>query len=354
MLWASEPIDHVLADAETPAETRSLLRLVPSVRDFASELGLKVGDQYTSYVDWPEDRIVTTLVRTRPPGIEAIPYWFPLIGELPYKGYFDRARAEAEAERLREVEAFDVCVSGVTAYSTLGWLNDPVTSPMLRRGAASLVETLLHELVHATAFVPGDAHFNESVAQFIGQEATIRFFSLDPPSDLRMNASPLPQLLWPDAEHVRLSIEDRRLIARATMAFRDRLVAMSDSGTVADSGLRDESFGDEAKAATRREIVEREARAELAALPLRVIDPEKVAAGARLSNACLALRGSYTRDLPRHAKVLDELGGDLNTMITRLKRVADEEILPREFYEIGGDSSVSDDGNENDGDDGSE
>lgn len=118
LLWARQPINEVLEAPETPVETRSLLSLVEGVRIFAAELGLRIGDQYTSYVEWPNDRIVTTLVRTRPPSVDAIPYWFPVVGELPYKGYFDRAQAEAEAQRLRETDDFDVCVSGVTAYST--------------------------------------------------------------------------------------------------------------------------------------------------------------------------------------------------------------------------------------------
>lgn len=315
----------MIADPEIPLETRSLLRLVPGVREFASDLGLRVGNQYTSYVDWPEDRIVTTVVRTRPPSVEATPYWFPIIGHLPYKGYFDRSRAEAEAERLREADAFDVCVSGVTAYSTLGWMNDPVTAPMLRRGAASLVETLLHELVHATAFVSEDVDFNESVAQFIGQEAAIRFFTRESRAPIDSVSGDTLALVWPDPEYVRQSIQDRREIARTTGVFRERLVELEA----------------EADPLAKRAAAEREARAELAALPLRVIDPEEIAAKARLSNACLALRGAYTRDLPRHAEVLASLDGDLEAMIRRLVRVADEEISPEDFYRIEGEISDS-------------
>ena len=177
LIWSRRPLEDVLDDKAIPARTRTLLVVVPLVRAYASALGLEVGDQYTSFVDWPGDRIVTTLVRTRPRSIEPIGFWFPFVGRLPYKGYFDRERAERDALRLREDDAYDVCVSGVAAYSTLGWLDDPVTSPMLRRGAATLVETLLHELVHATAFVSEDVDFNESVAQFIGQEAAVRFFA---------------------------------------------------------------------------------------------------------------------------------------------------------------------------------
>jgi predicted aminopeptidase len=325
ILWARQPIEGVIADPEIPLETRSLLRLVSGVREFASDLGLRVGNQYTSYVDWSEDRIVTTVVRTRPPSVEATPYWFPIIGHLPYKGYFDRAKAEAEAERLREADDFDVCVSGVTAYSTLGWMNDPVTAPMLRRGAASLVETLFHELVHATAFVSEHVDFNESVAQFIGQEAAIRFFFQRPGGPAEWISDDAHALVWPDPERVRQSIEDRRAIARTTGVFRQRLVELAAESSPPE----------------KRAAAERYARAQLAALPLQVIDPEEVATKARLSNACLALRGAYTRDLPRHAQVLRALDGDLEAMIRRLVRVADEEITPEEFYRVEGGMAYS-------------
>ena len=313
LLWSRQPIDRVIEAPETPEQTRSLLRLVLAVRAFAAELGLRVGNQYTSYVEWPHDRIVTTLVRTLPNSVEAVPYHFPFVGPLPYKGYFDRDQAETEARRLRKEEAFDVCVSGVAAYSTLGWLDDPVTSPMLRRGAISLVETLLHELVHATAFVVDDVDFNESVAQFIGQEAAVRFFKAAV-EDTELSA----RVSWPEPERVRDSIADRRAIARVTEALRDRIIALA---------------GDPDPARKRAEV-ERDARAELAALPLRVLDPEKVAAGARLTNACLALRGTYIRNLPRHAEVLAALGGDLKAMIRRLAEISDSDRGADDFYQV--------------------
>lgn len=309
LLWLRQPIEEATEDPAHSERTRELLRLVESIRHFALDLGLRVDGQYTSYVDWPGDRIVTTLVRTRPGSLEAVPHWFPIVGELPYKGYFDQDRAEAEAERLRVEEGFDVCVSAVTAYSTLGWLDDPVTSPMLARGAASLVETLFHELVHATAFLKNEADFNESVAQFIGQQASIRFFEGVPLE----SAGRLP-----DASRVRDAIEDRRVIAEVIQSFRDGLLEIEkdDRGVVV------------------RAIAEARVRETLAALPLRALDSQRVASGARLSDACLALRGTYVQDLPRHLRVLRALGGDLEAMIARLTEWADTNRPIQDFFRV--------------------
>ncbi len=344
ILWRRQPIEDALHDPAIQPDTRALLELVKPVREFAAELGLEVGDQYTSYVDWPEDRLVTTLVRTAPDSAELVEWWFPVIGRLPYKGYFDRTWAEEEAERLREQHAYDVCVSGVTAYSTLGWLDDPVTTPMLGRGAASLVETLLHELVHATAFLPDAADFNESVAQFIGQQAAIRFFeehkvretasapghnsaaASDSPgladsstSSLSSTSPALPAFpALPDAVTVRDAILDRREIAAQTLAFRAKLGELE--------GVPDR--------AALRAKAEASMRTQLRAMPLRVYEGERVAEKARLSDACLALGGTYGKDLPRHAVVFRALGGDLDAMIQRLVLWAAEERSAESFFEI--------------------
>ena len=305
-----EPIDEAIRDPRHPEDVRRLLGLVAEVREYAKVLGLDVGGQYTSYVDWPDDRIVTTLVRTRQGSLDSVPWWFPVVGHLPYKGYFDRERAEAAADELREDGEFEVCVSAVTAYSTLGWLNDPVTRPMLARGPASLVETLFHELVHATAFLPGYADFNEGVAQFIGQQATIEFFAGLPKA--------AGEGAWPSAARVRSGITDRTLIAETTLDFREQLVELE--GTPDRAALR-----------TAAEV---EARAALAALPLSVIDAARVAEKSRLSDACLALRGTYLQDLPRHAEVFSALGGDLRQMIDRLRRFADDARESEAFFDV--------------------
>jgi predicted aminopeptidase len=174
LLWARTPVAEVDADPTTPEALRQRLDLVAEVRVFARALGLDVDGQYTSYAPWPGDSLVTTVVATRPGAVEPVTSWFPIVGKVPYRGYFDTDRAHAHADTLR-AEGLDVCVVPVRAYSTLGWFDDPLTGPMLRQPRPVLVETLLHELVHATVFVPGDAEFNEGVAAFFAQEARVRF-----------------------------------------------------------------------------------------------------------------------------------------------------------------------------------
>jgi predicted aminopeptidase len=209
ILLARQSIEGLLADPATDSDLRDKLVLVREAREFAGELGLAFGNQYTSYVAWPDDRMITSIVATRPFEIEAAGFRFPIIGEVPYKGFFDRDRAERAAEKLR-AEGMDVCIGAVTAYSTLGWFDDPLTSPMLKAHPDSLVETVIHELVHATVFLKSQPDFNEGVANFIGEEATVLFFE-------QSDRSP------PPGRNPRDRIDDGRVIDRAMMKIRQNV-----------------------------------------------------------------------------------------------------------------------------------
>lgn len=275
---------------------RDALELVDPVLAHARALGLDVTDQYRTYAEWPGDRVVTTLVATRPREVEPAGFWFPIVGRLPYKGYFDATRAEAEAARLRD-DGLDVCVVPVSAYSTLGWFADPVTTPLLRRGAGRFVETLLHELVHATVFVADEAALSEGVATFIGQEGAIRFFA---------------DHVGPEAAAAeRRRIADERAIARELGALRERVLALYDPAAAAPDLDRERAALSDAT------------RTALAALPLTSFDPAAVAAAARLNDACLALAFTYHADLGAYAARLAALGGELPAFVAEVRAAAE-------------------------------
>jgi predicted aminopeptidase len=177
ILWRREPIAAVLARPDLDPDLRAQLELVGAVRAFASErLGLRVGGQYDSLAAVDADQVVhvvTAAPRTR---LEPITWWFPIVGRVPYRGYFDRADAEAFAAAL-EREGNDAMVRPAVAFSTLGWFDDPLLSTMLDDDPTRLAETVIHELVHATRYVPGQAAFNESLATFVGLCGAERFFA---------------------------------------------------------------------------------------------------------------------------------------------------------------------------------
>jgi predicted aminopeptidase len=88
---------------------------------------------------------------------------FPIAGCVNYRGYYSKEDAQAYAAELRR-EHYDVQVSGVPAYSTLGWFDDPVLSTFVQYPEAELARLIFHELAHQVAYAPGDSRFNEAFA----------------------------------------------------------------------------------------------------------------------------------------------------------------------------------------------
>ncbi len=169
MLAAREPIDEVLARGGLSAGQEQRLRLVPSLKRYGHSIGLAATDNYdTLAVGW--DRTVWNVSAAQPLSFENETWWFPVVGRVPYLGYFVEDEARTEGARLA-ARGLDVSIRTAGAYSTLGWFRDPVLPHMLRWSDSQLAETVFHELAHATLWVPGSVAFNESFASFVGDSA---------------------------------------------------------------------------------------------------------------------------------------------------------------------------------------
>ncbi|MBT8106124.1 MAG: aminopeptidase [Woeseiaceae bacterium] len=159
-----EPIGEVLAREETSPELAARLRLVAEARQFAvDELGLPDNDTYRTYADLERDYVMWSVFAAPEFSVEPRTWCFPVAGCVSYRGYFVKESAEREAARLGR-KGYDVAVSGVMAYSTLGKLKDPVLSTMMNWDDVRLVAVLFHELAHQVIYVKGDSGFNESFA----------------------------------------------------------------------------------------------------------------------------------------------------------------------------------------------
>jgi predicted aminopeptidase len=176
ILGRRRPISEVIADPHQTPETRRKLRLVLEARAFGRDaLGERTGESYTLYAEKRSDTLAIVLSAAYQDRFAARTWWFPIVGRVPYKGFFHEADAIAEARRL-EAEGFDTYLRPTSAFSTLGWFNDPVLSTLLRYDDVSLANTVLHELFHNTYFAPGRIAFNESLANFVGARGAIDFF----------------------------------------------------------------------------------------------------------------------------------------------------------------------------------
>ena len=176
ILARRKPIARIVADPATDPETRRKLVLVQEARLFARDsLGLEAGDSYTLFSRVRSDTLAMVLSAARKDTFQAHTWWFPIVGRVPYKGYFDPRDAEKEAQRL-ERKGFDTYIRPTGAFSTLGWFNDPLLSTLLRYDDVSLGNTVVHEIVHNTYFAPGQVAFNESFANFVGGRGAVHFF----------------------------------------------------------------------------------------------------------------------------------------------------------------------------------
>jgi predicted aminopeptidase len=171
-----KPIARIVADTATDWETRDKLLLVLQARQFAADsLGLNAGDSYTLFSRVESDTLVMVLSAAPKDQFRPHTWWFPIVGSVPYKGYFELADAQKEQRRL-EARGYDTFLRPSAAFSTLGWFNDPLLSTLLRYDPVSLGNTVIHELFHNTFYAPGQAVFNESLASFVGGRGAIEFF----------------------------------------------------------------------------------------------------------------------------------------------------------------------------------
>jgi predicted aminopeptidase len=176
ILSRRQPIERVIADPATLPEVRAKLELVRQARTFAAHgLGLATGESYTTYSWVDSDTLLLVVSGARRDRFEAHLWWFPIVGHVPYKGFFDFDAAHREAAAL-ERAGLDAYVRPAGAFSTLGWFNDPVLNTVLRYGDVDLVSTVIHELLHNTIFLPGQVAFNESFANYVGERGAIEFF----------------------------------------------------------------------------------------------------------------------------------------------------------------------------------
>lgn len=176
ILSRRRPIDQIIADRHTDPVIRAKLEVVEGARRFARDsLALRAGESFTTYSHVDSDTLVLVLSAAYRDRLVPYTWWFPIVGRVPYKGYFDFGAARAAARDL-DRQGYDVYLRPSDAFSTLGFFNDPLLNTTLRADSLDLANTVIHELTHNTFYAAGQVAFNESFASFVGARGAARFF----------------------------------------------------------------------------------------------------------------------------------------------------------------------------------
>ena len=300
-------IRELVASPKTDPNTRAKLELVLDARTFAADsLHLDADESFTTYSKLDSDTLVLVVGAAYRDRLRPYTWWFPIVGRVPYKGYFTMRGALDEAKSL-ESQGLDTYVRPASAFSTLGWFEDPVVSSTLHEDTASLANTVIHELTHNTFYAPGQAVFNESFANFVGAHRAMRFFAARG-----------------DTLHLRMSDQDWA---------RDRALGAFWEGVfdALDSAFKAHPASERQRLAARDTVF---ARARLHffqdVLPRLPGIPPGVRVRLVLNNAVVLSRRVYRTGLDLFDGVLDREGGDLRRAVPAI--IAMAKSRPKDPY----------------------
>lgn len=293
----SEPIVEVIAENDTSEELAEKLTLVQAAREFSiEELGLPDNKSYRSYADIERDFVVWNVFAAPEFSLLARRWCFPIAGCVSYRGYFSKDAALRESNRLGK-DGYDVFVGGVSAYSTLGKLNDPVLSTMLRWDDMRLVGVLFHELAHQVIYIKGDTGFNESFATAVEEFGLERW--------LKKQGRP-----------------DDIDIYRQRRQLRQALMALVAEARADLRGYYTSAIDDEEKRRLKSERFEQLAEDARGELEQRGRDPSNWLRG-EWNNARLASMALYEGRLSSFRALLDDCEQDLHCFYSRAEALSE-------------------------------
>lgn len=289
------PVNEALNDSSLTEAQKNKLRLSQQAREFAfNDLHLKQTKNYDTYIDLKRPYVTWVVNAAYKWELKNYEWSYPIVGDMPYKGFFSEAEAKEEAEDLKK-QGLDTHVRGVSAYSTLGWFKDSVLSSMLRYKDHDLVNTIIHEIVHTTVYIKNNADFNERLAVFIGNKGTEMFYK-------KLEGSDSPTLKTIIAEY-----EDDKLFSGFISAQIKQLETWYKSTSEQNEKLRQEQF-EKIKEAFKAQV------------------SPNIKAGSyskfltsEMNNATLGLLRTYMEDLSDFEKLYAKCGENMDQFIAKVK-----------------------------------
>lgn len=310
LLLSRKPVDEFVASGASE-EIRAKLTLIREVKAFGEQaIGLKHTSNYQDVVALDRDAVSYVVSAAPKDRLEAFTWWFPIIGDVPYKGFFDRKDAEALQAEL-EAQGYDTILRGVPAFSTLGWLPDPVYSPFLKYDIPTLSNIIIHETTHATLFLSGQASFNEGFATFVGNLGAQEF---------------LKKKYGEDSEAYRqakAAATDNVVFTEFVQALSAKLDALYQSELPRERKLAER----ERVFAWAGEVFEQEYQPRMQGHQFRHFPKGK------LNNASLISYRTYYNRLDRFERAHEKLGGDLRRTVAFFKEHVAKAKSPETFLD---------------------
>ena len=304
LLRQRRPVQEALQDDRLDTAQLEKIRLILKVRAFGIEhLGLHDGDAYTTFVQLDRPFVSYNLTASPVDAIEPYIWRYPVVGPMPYQGFFSKDDALAAQDKLRQL-GYDTYLRGVRAYSTLGYFADPILSSMLSYPDGALIETVLHEMLHQTVWIRGHVSFNESLASFVGQKGAEAYLAENGGMDA-----------WAYREYL-----DRRADANLLRAHLRQLIARLQR-LYGEMVSREEIL-------RRREILFDEAATTYPDLFPRMKTPayRRYFEGRALNNALLLSFRVYNRDTTFFDDVLASHDGNLRRAIAYFKTLSARDL----------------------------
>lgn len=303
-----EPIEKALNSPNVKEETKKKLRLALKVREFAEkDLSFKPTQNYKTYVDLKRPYVTWVLIVSPKNDVKAHQWKYPIIGALPYRGFFSKEET-VEEEKKWDKAKYDTFIRGVSAYSTLGWFDDPLLSSMINGEDSDLVNLIIHESAHATLFIKSQADFNERLATFLGNKGTEVFYSKNEGQDS-------PTLKKIKAEDV----DEKMFSAFVTDEIKSLKVWYKAHPDLVGRAERIKEITERFKTVVRPKMkTDRFARF------------EKV----ELNNAYLASLNTYVYDLSDFDKLYDQVKGDFSVFLKICKSLENEKYPSQKLKEL--------------------
>jgi predicted aminopeptidase len=298
ILQKRQPISEIIADPDSPEFLRNRLSFILTVRQFAKyDLQLPVKRHYLTYVDLKRPYVVWNVFAAPEFSLTPKTWCYPIVGCAAYRGYFSEEIARQYADGLVN-QGYEVYVAGVTAYSTLGWFDDPVLSTFIQYPKVQAAALIFHELAHQVLYVKGDTAFNESFATAVEQEGLRRW-------------QPASETSHVYGDYLK-SYRRQQQFVRLIMHYRNLLESLYQT----DASPTEKK---EKKAATFTEL-----RDEFEHLKTREVDLSAYDEwmNQSLNNAKIGSVVAYHDFVPAFQKILEETDNDLNRFYKMCRRLA--------------------------------